>query len=103
MNILFASETEKSEFWLPLLQQALPKDRFSTSLESAVDIALVATPPSGTLGRLKGVKLIQSLWMGVEKLLADPEYPRGVPLARLIDPGMVAAMSETVLALLNKA
>jgi glyoxylate/hydroxypyruvate reductase A len=33
----------------------------------------------------------------VEKLIADPEYPRGVPLARLIDPGMVAAMSETVL------
>ncbi len=31
-------------------------------------------------------------------LLADPHYPKGVPLARLVDPGMVAAMSETVLA-----
>jgi glyoxylate/hydroxypyruvate reductase A len=36
--------------------------------------------------------------MGVEKLLADPALPKGVPLARLIDPGMVAAMTETVLA-----
>jgi glyoxylate/hydroxypyruvate reductase len=36
--------------------------------------------------------------MGVENLLADPALPRGVPLARLVDPGMVAAMSETVLA-----
>jgi len=36
--------------------------------------------------------------MGVDKLLADPALPRGVPLARLIDPGMVAAMSETVIA-----
>jgi glyoxylate/hydroxypyruvate reductase A len=36
--------------------------------------------------------------MGVERLLADPALPRGVPLARLVDPGMVAAMSETVLA-----
>jgi glyoxylate/hydroxypyruvate reductase A len=36
--------------------------------------------------------------MGVEKLLADPALPRGVALARLVDPGMVAAMSETVLA-----
>ena len=97
MNILFASETEKAEFWLPLLRRALPDDQFFLTSESPVDIALVATPPAGTLGRLKGVKLIQSLWMGVEKLLADPEYPRGVPLARLIDPGMVAAMSETVL------
>jgi glyoxylate/hydroxypyruvate reductase A len=34
----------------------------------------------------------------VEKLLADPALPKGVPLARLVDPGMVAAMSETVLA-----
>ena len=98
MNILFASETEKAEFWLPLLRQALPDDHFLASTESNIDVALVATPPAGTLGKLKGVKLIQSLWMGVEKLLADPEYPRGVPLARLIDPGMVAAMSETVLA-----
>ncbi len=97
MDILFASETEKPEFWLPLLQRALPEDRFFVSEEKSFDVALIATPPAGTLGRLKGVKLIQSLWMGVEKLLADPEYPRGVPLARLIDPGMVAAMSETVL------
>jgi len=98
VNILFASETEKAEFWLPLLRQALPDDEIFVSVEKPIDVALVANPPAGTLGRLKGVKLVQSLWMGVEKLLADPEYPRGVPLARLIDPGMVAAMSETVLA-----
>ena len=98
MNILFASETEKAEFWLPLLRQALPDDRFFVSVEEAIDVALVATPPAGTLEKLGGVKLVQSLWMGVEKLLADPAYPRGAPLARLIDPGMVAAMSETVLA-----
>ena len=34
----------------------------------------------------------------VTGLLADPDYSKGVPLARLVDPGMVAAMSETVLA-----
>jgi glyoxylate/hydroxypyruvate reductase A len=98
VNILFASETEKAEFWLPLLQQALPRDKFLTQANDSIDIALVATPPAGTLARLKGVKLIQSLWMGVEKLLADPALPKGVPLARCIDPGMVAAMSESVLA-----
>ena len=98
MNILFASETEKAEFWLPLLEHALPNDRFFVSAEKSIDVALVASPRAGTLARLKGLKLVQSLWMGVEKLLADPDYPRGVPLARLIDPGMVAAMSETVLA-----
>ena len=97
MNILFASETEKAEFWLPLLSRALPADKIFSEVQGSIDVALVATPPPGTLEKLEGVKLIQSLWMGVEKLLADPHLPKGVPIARLIDPGMVAAMSETVL------
>jgi len=98
VNILFASETEKAEHWIPLLERALPRDRILLRPEAPIDVALVATPPPGTLETLKDVKLIQSLWMGVEKLLADPALPKGVPLARLVDPGMVAAMSETVLA-----
>jgi glyoxylate/hydroxypyruvate reductase A len=98
MNILFASQIEPPERWLPLLEKALPHDRLFTNLRDDIDIALVATPPPGTLARLGKAKLIQSLWMGVEKLLADPSLPRNVPLSRLVDPGMVAAMSETVLA-----
>ena len=98
MNILFASQTEDPAVWLPRLKQALPKDRFVDSPADDVDVALVATPPAGTFEPLKRLKLVQSLWMGVERLLADPAFPRGVPLARLVDPGMVAAMSETVLA-----
>jgi len=98
VKILFASQTEKAELWLPLLRRALPEDELLAVPDKSVDIALVATPPAGTFQRLGRPKLVQSLWMGVEKLLADPTYPRGVPLARLIDPGMVAAMTETVLA-----
>ena len=98
LNILFASETEDPGIWLPQLRQALPRDRFLVSPEAGIDVALVATPPPGTFEPLKQLKLVQSLWMGVERLLADPAFPRGVPLARLVDPGMVAAMSETVLA-----
>ena len=98
MNILFASQIEPPERWLPLLERALPQDRLFTNFRDDIDIALVAAPPPGTLPKLGRAKLIQSLWMGVEKLLADPSLPRGVPLSRLVDPGMVAAMSETVLA-----
>jgi glyoxylate/hydroxypyruvate reductase A len=98
VKILFASQTERPELWLPLLSEALPKDELVTTADESIDVALVATPPPGTFHRLGRPKLVQSLWMGVEKLLADPTYPRGVPLARLVDPGMVAAMSETVLA-----
>jgi glyoxylate/hydroxypyruvate reductase len=98
LNILFASKIEDPNVWLPRLKQALPHDRFITSPEANTDVALVATPPPGTFEALKRLKLVQSLWMGVERLLADPAFPKGVPLARLVDPGMVGAMSETVLA-----
>jgi glyoxylate/hydroxypyruvate reductase A len=59
---------------------------------------VVATHPKGTFANLPKLKLIQSLWMGVENIVGDTELPRGVPVARLIDPGMVAAMGETVIA-----
>lgn len=98
MKILFASTIEPADRWLPLLREILPRDEFSLEARDDIDVALVASPPPDTLEKLKGAKLIQSLWMGVERLLADPALPRNVPLARLVDPGMVAAMSETVLA-----
>jgi len=98
VKILFASTAEKPGVWLPLLKQALPSDEIVVSPAKDVDVALVATPPAGTFQKIGRPKLIQSLWMGVEKLVADPTLPRGVPLARTIDPGMVAAMSEMVLA-----
>ena len=81
VKILFASQTESAELWLPLLRQALPHHEIVTVPEASVDIAIVATPPAGTFQKLGRLKLVQSLWMGVEKLLADPAYPRGVPLA----------------------
>lgn len=101
VNVLFASTKEKPEFWFPLLTKALPADRFFAWPEingGDIDVALVATHPRGTFAKLRKLKLIQSMWMGVENLIEDPELPRGVPLARLIDPGMVAAMGEMVIA-----
>ena len=101
MNILFASTKEQPEFWLPLLQKALPADRFFAWPDTNggdIDVALVATHPKGVFSGLARLKLVQSMWMGVENIIGDPELPRGVPVARLIDPGMVAAMGEAVIA-----
>jgi glyoxylate/hydroxypyruvate reductase len=98
VKVLFASRSESAEDWLPRLREALPQDQFLVGDDGTADVALVANPPKGTLEKLGGTKLIQSLWMGVENLLADPALPKHVPLARLVDPGMVAAMSEIVLA-----
>lgn len=101
MNILFSSTKEKPEFWFPLLQKLLPGDRFFAFPDingGDIDIALVATHQPGTFANLRKLRLIQSLWMGVENIIDDKDLPKGVAVARLIDPGMVAAMGETVIA-----
>lgn len=62
-----------------------------------VQAAVVANPPPGSLQGLPGLRLIQSLWAGVDRLLDDATLPPGVPVARMVDPAMTAAMAETAL------
>ena len=61
------------------------------------EVAIVANPPPGSLAGLPRLRLIQSLWAGVDRLLADATVPTEVPLARMVDPAMNAAMAETAL------
>lgn len=102
MSIAFVSSEVEPERWLPGLARALPGETLeawpAVADPAAVDIALVAAPPPGVLAKFPQLKFIQSLWMGVDGLLGDATLPKQVPIARMLDPGMVAAMSETVLA-----
>ena len=56
MKILFASQIEPADRWLPLLKSALPRDDFLLEPKGEVDVALVASPPQGTLEKLKSAK-----------------------------------------------
>jgi glyoxylate/hydroxypyruvate reductase A len=75
--------------WLGLAQARAQADR--------VTAAVVANPPPGSLQGLPRLRLIQSLWAGVDRLLDDPSVPASVPIARMVDPVMSAAMAETAL------
>ncbi|HMC15082.1 MAG TPA: glyoxylate/hydroxypyruvate reductase A [Albitalea sp.] len=103
MPILLAGdfETAERQQWLALLQQALPGETWvadrSEADADALDVAIVANPPRGALQGLPRLRLIQSLWAGVDQLLADPGLPADVPLARMVDPAMNQAMAETAL------
>jgi glyoxylate/hydroxypyruvate reductase len=66
-------------------------------VRESVDVAVVASPPTGIIGALPHVRFIQSLWAGVDGLLADTTLPH-VPTARLVDPMMTQSMVESVLA-----
>lgn len=87
--------------WLAHLRRALPEETVVADLDgvdrAGIDIAVVANPPPGSLASLPGLRLIQSLWAGVDRLLADPGLPPHVPVARMVDPAMNAAMAETAL------
>jgi glyoxylate/hydroxypyruvate reductase len=59
-----------------------------------IEIALAWKPKPGLLASLKNLKLIVSLGMGVDHLLADDRLPEGVPIVRIMDEGLVGQMSE---------
>jgi glyoxylate/hydroxypyruvate reductase len=103
MKMLLAGRMDEAEraAWIAALRDALPADELLLSRDgvdpSTIDIALAANPPAGALANLPNLKLIQSLWAGVDRLLADASVPHDVPLARMVDPAMTRAMVQTAL------
>ena len=104
MKLVLCGRFEAGELqaWQQALCAALPE---ATWLDVAaaraepfeVTAAVVANPAPGSLQGLGGLRLIQSLWAGVDRLLSDPTLPAGVPVARMVDPAMASAMAETAL------
>ncbi len=85
--------------WQMHLQAEMPEDQVLTALapeqKAEISVAVVANPTPGALRDLPGLRLIQSLWAGVDRLLADGQLPIGVPVCRMVDPQMNVAMAET--------
>lgn len=89
------------EQWRLALATAMPEHRVVTESDgldrARIEVAIVANPPAGSLRGLPSLRLIQSLWAGVDRLLADRTLPPDVPVARMVDPGLAAAMAESAL------
>lgn len=104
MNILLSGDFEAAELdeWRQCLGAALPEAQWldhaqALAVADTVEVAVVANPPPGSLQGLPRLRLIQSLWAGVDRLLRDATVPPGVPIARMVDPAMNASMAETAL------
>lgn len=61
-----------------------------------IDMALVWKPPVGFLAGFPNLKFVHSFGAGVDGILADPKYPRHVPMARVVDAGLANGMAEYV-------
>jgi glyoxylate/hydroxypyruvate reductase len=101
MNLLLAGNFEAAERdqWHGALAQAIPQHHLVGADElfdrTRIEVAIVANPLPGSLRGLPRLRLIQSLWAGVEGLLSDDTVPPEVPIARMIDPAIATAMAET--------
>jgi glyoxylate/hydroxypyruvate reductase A len=100
MSLALVARLDNLQAWRRELAAALPGERLEiwpdVADRDAIDVALVAKPPPGALPGFPRLALIASLWAGVDGLLADPTLPQGVPITRLIDPQLTAAMVESV-------
>lgn len=89
--------------WLLALNKAIPSHRvktlndLSTEEKDAAKVAIVANPNPLELSSLSNLEWVQSLWAGVENLLAaSPESP--FQIVRMTDPQLAETMAEAVLA-----
>lgn len=105
MSLLLTGRWDAAErdAYLAHLQVLLPDEQWvldaprDAAEAAAIEVAIVANPAHGVLQDLPRLRLIQSLWAGVDRLLSDSTLPDGVPLARMVDPAMNEAMVQTAL------
>jgi glyoxylate/hydroxypyruvate reductase len=100
MALLFRSTVDSAARWRAQLTRLMQELEVRVWPEigdpTEIDYALVWRPEPGFLKSLPNLKLILSLGAGVDHLLGDPRLPRHLPIVRLVDPHMTAAMSEYV-------
>lgn len=103
--IAFVSRSTPAERddWLKILSENLGDEKIVDFNDlkpedyGAIELAIVANPDPDQLKKLTNLKWIQSLWVGVERMVKElPE--NAPPIVRLVDPALTEAMAEAVLA-----
>lgn len=101
MALLFICEGEDPTEWETALHAEIPNLDMRIWPDGVgnvdeIDVVLTWQPRRGLLATFPNLKAILSLAAGIEHILRDPELPPGVPIARLIDPGLQTGMVEFV-------
>src|SRR5437868_10486198 len=97
--IAYISRDTDGKHWKKVLEAAFGPLDFRTIGEGLgkiddIEVALAWKPDSGLLATFAKLRLIVSLGMGVDQLLADDKLPAGVPIVRIMDDGLIGQMSE---------
>lgn len=100
---LFQGQPPKAGAWLQALAQAMPDETIVTLEQMSAhdlahaEVAIVANPDPQDVKKLPNLRWVQSLWAGVERLVADL-HDTPLPIVRLVDPQLATTMAEAVLA-----
>ena len=66
---------------------------------AAMDYMVFSTSgPVQDFAPYSGLKLIQNIWAGVEKVLTMPSLPEAIPFARMVEQGMTLGMRDYIVA-----
>jgi len=98
--LLIKTDIDRGTAWAEALAGAYPElDVHTWPYEgdpAAIHYALVWQPPEGELKSYPNLKAIFSIGAGIDHLASDPDLPEGVPVVRMVEPGLTAGMSEYV-------
>ncbi len=100
MALLLCADHADPAEWIAALKSEMPELDVRVWPEAGdpedIDFALVWEPEPGLLRRFPNLRAICSMGAGVDHVLRDPDLP-DVPLVRLVDRRLTAAMSEYVI------
>lgn len=88
------------ELWTPHLRRLLPDLDIRAEEPPAhpddIHYCIAWRPKPGSLSALPNLKVVFSMGAGVDAIVADPTYPKHVPLSRVVDPTLSQSMNEYV-------
>jgi glyoxylate/hydroxypyruvate reductase A len=100
--ILFSSKWDSYTDWATEIHKLKPDlqvfeypDAGSTE---AIEMALIWDPPEDGFAAYPNLKAIMLTGAGVEHILGHPDLPAGIPIARNVDPGLAATMTDYITA-----
>ena len=102
MVLLVNAPTENGNAWREMFLELDPSLEVRVWPDvgdpAGVDVAFAWRTQPGDLARYPNLRAVFSLGAGVDGMLADPAFPRQVPLVRMVDPNLGMLMTEYVLA-----
>jgi glyoxylate/hydroxypyruvate reductase A len=102
MVLLVNTPTENGSAWRDMFRKLEPslEVRVWPDIGDPADVEVVFAwrHEHGDLARYPNLRAVFSLGAGVDGVLADPAFPRQVPLVRMVDPNLGVLMTEYVLA-----